>query len=270
MQSLALDGRPGLDSLYAAFAPLRQAGWRQHRVTQQAVDDLTVLPIDAWSKGGPADHIVIAGIHGREPAGAVALARSVDRLIDWGHDRRILLLPLLNPWGYLHHQRYGPSGQSVSDSEHWLGRTEQAACADAEAITRYLMEQSAIAPGAAVLDLHEDPVYEAPDYVFEGRGSYVYVAGDGAAEHPITLRIRQALQASTMPLVMQGRTRFGETLDQGLIRNSGDGSVDELLASRKACSPVITTELVLRSQTDPPLQERVAVYCALLEAFFGG
>ncbi|MCV2369647.1 M14 family metallopeptidase [Roseateles oligotrophus] len=269
MRPLAKDGRPTVAELLAAYERLVEAGWTRHQIAEQALDSGAPLPIHAYASGAKAKTVLIAGIHGREPAGAIALAEHVDRLIAHASTRPILLLPLLNPWGYQQHQRYGPAGQSVSDSEHWLGRSEAAICPEAKAITAWLMERADLAPAAAVLDLHEDPVYEAPDYRFEAQGSYFYVAGPGAATHPITQRVAAYLQRCPLPLVMQGETRFGESLDGGMIVDSADGSIDELLARKRGCTPVITTELLLNAESNPLLSTRVAVYLGLLEAFFG-
>jgi hypothetical protein len=182
----------------------------------------------------------------------------------------LLVMPLLNPWGYLHHVRYGPSGESVTDSDHLLGRLSAPACTEAAAITAFVTAGVRIRPGAAVLDLHEDPVYEAPGYQFEGVGSYVYVAGAGAVPHPASRRVRNYLAGSRLPLIRDGVTRFGERLTDGTIVDTADGSIDELLARVVGCSPVITVENLLHAPDSPPLAERVEVYLGVLEAFFGG
>ena len=269
MKPLATDGRPSVADLHRAYDRLVLAGWRKVQLVEQVMDSGTVLPVCAYFNGAQAERIVLGGIHGREPAGAMALARYVDRLIELGASCPILVMPLLNPWGYHHHQRYGPSGHSVSDSDHCLGRAPEPACPEAAAITAYVMAQAGMAPHAAVLDLHEDPIYEAPGYQFEGRGSYIYATGIGAAKHPITRRVADYLRGCPLPLVMDGQTRFGETLNRGLIVDSEDGSIDELLAKVKGCTPVITTELVLKGEQDPPLSDRVDVYLGLLDVFFG-
>jgi hypothetical protein len=223
----------------------------------------------AWLNATSVDHVLIGGIHGREPAGAVALARYAGRLAELGRSRSILLLPLLNPWGYSRHVRYGPSGQSVSDSDHHLGRAAAPACPEAAAITAFVLDPARVASGAAVLDLHEDPVYEDPGYHLEGSGSYLYVSGPGALEHPVTRRVRRCLEEGPLPLVKDGVTRFGERLADGVIVDTEDGSIDELLAKKRACSPVLTAEIVLRSETTPPLPHRASFYLAVLDAFFG-
>jgi len=263
------DGRPPLSEIFSAFEPLRRAGWRAIEIATQPAPSGGTLPIRAYINREPVDAVLIGGIHGREPAGALALARHVPRLVERGGRLGLLVMPLLNPWGYLHHIRYGPSGQSVSDSDHLLGRQPAPACPEAAAITAFVMDGVRIRSGAAALDLHEDPVYEAPDYKFEGSGSYIYVTGTGAMAHPASRRVRDCLERSRLPLVRDGVTRFGERLTDGIIVDTADGSIDELLARRVGCSPVITVENLLHAPDSPPLAQRVEVYLEVLEAFFG-
>jgi hypothetical protein len=263
------DGRPAIAEIHRRCDALLASGWRRAEIAAQLTDHGESLPIFAYLSATSVDRVLIGGIHGREPAGAVALATYADRLAELGRSHRILLLPLLNPWGYARHVRYGPGGQSVSDSDHLLGRAEAPACPEAAAITAFVLEAGRIDPGAAVLDLHEDPVYEAPGYHLEGRGSYLYVSGAGGPAHPVARRVYRCLEASALPLIKEGVTRFGERLVDGVIVDTADGSIDELLAKKRACAPVITTELVLHTETDPPLPERVSTYVDVLDAFFG-
>jgi hypothetical protein len=266
-----IDSRPALSDLLCAFDALVAAGWQARNIARQPAPgpDGPPLAIQAYFNADEVDCVLIGGIHGREPAGPMALARSVPRLVGRGRDRRMLVMPLLNPWGYLHRQRYGPSGQSVSDSDHLLGRTPAPACPEAADITAFVMSGIRIRPGAAVLDLHEDPVYEAPDYHYEGFGSYLYFVGEGALEHPASRRVRDCLRRSPLPLVRDGLTRFGEAVVNGAIVDSEDGSIDELLARRLGCTPVITVENLLHGPEAPPLAQRVDVYSQVLEAFLG-
>jgi hypothetical protein len=261
------DGRPTLREIFSAFDALRLAGWREVEIAAQPATGGGTLPIRAYISAEPVDAVLIGGIHGREPAGVLALASHVPRLMERGAAPGLLVMPLLNPWGYLHHVRYGPSGESVSDSDHLLGRLPAPACPEAAAITGFVMHGVRIRSGAAALDLHEDPVYEAPDYRFEGSGSYIYVTGAGAVTHPATRRVRDCLEGSRLPLVREGVTRFGERLTDGIIVDTADGSIDELLARRLGCSPVITVENLLHAPDSPPLAQRVEVYLDVLEAF---
>jgi hypothetical protein len=263
------DGRPAIADIHRRCDALIGCGWRRVEVAAQATEHGESLAIPAYFNSSSVDRVLIGGIHGREPAGAIALAGYAGRLADLGENQGILLLPLLNPWGYSRHVRYGPGGQSVSDSDHLLGRSATPACPEAAAITTFVLDAVQINLGAAVLDLHEDPVYEAPDYHLEGWGSYLYVSGEGGLEHPVARRVYRYLEACSLPLIKEGVTRFGERLVDGVIVNSEDGSIDELLHKKRACCPVITVETVLRSETTPPLSERVSTYVEVLDAFFG-
>ena len=263
------DGRPAIADIHGRCDALLASGWRRVEIAAQVTEGGEPLPIPAYLNSTSVDHVLIGGIHGREPAGAVALAAYAGRLRELGGSRSILLLPLLNPWGYSRHLRYGPGGQSVSDSDHRLGRAPAPACAEAAAITTFVLDAVRINPGAAVLDLHEDPVYEAPDYRLDGHGSYLYVSGDGGLAHPVTQRVYRCLEASPFPLIKEGVTRFGERLVDGVIVDTEDGSIDELLAKKRACRPVITAEIVLHAETMPALPERVSTYLEVLDAFFG-
>jgi len=266
---LSGDGRPPVAELLGATDQLRAAGWRVVDVAEQPAPSGGALPVRACWNADDVDAVVIAGIHGREPAGAMAVARYLPRLVELGRTRGLLVMPLLNPWGYLHNVRYGPSGSSVSDSDHLLGRAEAPACPEADAITRFVMTGIRIRPGACVLDLHEDPVYEAPDYRFDAAGSYFYIIGEGASDHPAVRRVRDCLDRARLPLVRDGVTRFGERLVNGAVVDSADGSIDELLARRLGCTPVITVETVVSAPDAPPLPARVEVHLAVLDAFFG-
>jgi hypothetical protein len=263
------DGRPAIAEIYRSCDDLLAAGWKRVEVTAQTTAEGERLPIYAYFNSDRVDYVLIGGIHGREPAGAIANSRYAGKLRRLGQERKILLLPLLNPWGYFQHIRYGPNGQSVSDSDHWLGRLPAAASPEAAAITSFVLNAITINPGAAVLDLHEDPVYEAPDYHLEGWGSYLYISGENCLSHPIAKRVVSCLKSSSLPLIADGTTRFGEQLADGIIVDTADGSIDELLYRLRACCPVITAENILHSENAPPLPERVATYLKVLDAFFG-
>jgi hypothetical protein len=266
---MASDSRRPLTEVLAAFDALRTSGWQMREIASQPAPDGGALPIRAYFNASEVDTVLVGGIHGSEPAGPMAIARYVPRLVERGRTRALLVMPMLNPWGYTMHQRYGPSGQSVSDSDHVFGRTIAPACPEAGAITAFVKGGIRIQPGAPVLDLHEDPVYEAPGYAHEGVGSYLYFIGDGARDHDASRRVVECLQRSSLPLIPNGVTRFGEAIVDGAVVDSEDGSIDELFARRLGCTPVITVENLLHGPESPPLPQRVAAYVDVIDAFFG-
>lgn len=263
------DGRPAIAEVYGNCDRLLAAGWKKAEITTQPTAEGENLPVYAYFNSESVDYVLIGGIHGREPAGAIANSKYAGKLLQLGQNRRILLLPLLNPWGYFQHIRYGPNGQSVTDCDHLLGRSPAPASPEAAAITAFVLNSITINCGAAVLDLHEDPVYEAPDYHLEGWGSYLYISGDNCLSHPTAQRAIGYLKTCPLPLITNGVTRFGEKLVDGVIVNTEDGSIDELLFKLRACCPVITAENILHAENVPPLSQRVEVYLRLLDAFFG-
>ena len=110
-------------------------------------------------------------------------------------------------------------------------------------------------------------MYEAPGYHYDGFGSYLFFVGAGAADRPASRRVRECLRRSSLPLVRDGVTRFGEAVVDGAIVDSDDGSIDELFARGLGCTPVITVENLLHAPESPPLAERVRVYMQVLDAF---
>ncbi|MGE5198730.1 MAG: hypothetical protein ACM3H9_03760, partial [Rhodospirillaceae bacterium] len=101
------DSRVPLDELLAAFDGLVAAGWQVRELASQTATARGSLPIRAYFNADPVDAVLVGGIHGREPAGAIALARYVPRLVEHGRTRSLLVMPLLNPWGYVERERYG-------------------------------------------------------------------------------------------------------------------------------------------------------------------
>ena len=248
------DGRPAIADIHGSCDALLAFGWRRVEIAAQVTETGESLPIPAYLNSTSVDRVLIGGIHGREPAGAIALARYAGRLAELGRGQSILLLPLLNPWGYSRHLRYGPSGQSVSDSDHLLGRATAPACPEAAAITSFVLDaRSESTPAPPCSTCTRTRSTRPRSYHLEGHGSYLYVSGDGALEHPVARRVYRCLEASSFPLIKQGVTRFGERLVDGVIVDTEDGSIDELLAKKRACCPVITTEIVLHAETTPPL-----------------
>ncbi len=103
-----------------------------------------------------------------------------------------------------------------------------------------------------MLDLHEDEL--------STEGGYIYSQGRQADGNPAGAEIIRLLQATGIPLRQSGKTRFGETIVQGVISRDDqggpirDGSIDELLAAtdvfvdgRKVRGPSAHTVIVVET-----------------------
>jgi hypothetical protein len=248
----AADGRAALEALHAGYDALRAKGAWVTEAVYTYPDDPS-LRIDAWRTraSGPALWI-LAGIHGEEPAGPNALAEeiaSVAALAESGVP--IVLLPMCNPKAYRNNWRYPNTpdrdwrggGYSVGDSEYLLPtvkgkagpRAERPRGAETAALTRYALRMAARYPPLLVLDFHEDEL--------SAEGGYVYWQGRSSAAPLVAGEIVRLLKAAGVPIRAGGKTRFDETIVNGLIGPDGvgslfnDGSIDELLAA-----PVVVAE----------------------------
>jgi len=235
------DGRAPIQTLYAAYRPLLEAGWQLDLIAESRPQGTeTALPIVALRSpvSGSAAWF-ITGVHGEETAGPNAMARAADALAELGRLHAVVILPLANPQGYARNWRYlnvavysaDVDGQSVGDSSHSLlneagdgPRAEMASSAEAEAINRYILRTVTDYPPRYSIDLHED------DLIHEG---YVYSQGVRGAEDPLATAAVGILRAHDIPIKMDGQTRFGEDISAGIIGPVVDSSVDELMSAER-------------------------------------
>ena len=240
------DGRATLDHLRSRFDTLRASnGWLAETIYSDPDDPR--LSIEAWrtARAGPALWI-LAGIHGEEPAGPNALAveiGSVAALARAGVP--IVMIPMCNPRAYWNNWRYPATadrdwkggGYSVGDSEYLLPKVigsngPRAAAApgpETAALTSYVLRTAERYPPLLVLDFHEDEL--------STEGGYVYWQGLSSAGPVVAREIVRLLQSAGVPIRLSGKTRFDETIENGIIGPNGvgqlfnDGSIDELLAA---------------------------------------
>jgi len=275
------DGRAPLGELYRAYARLADAGWTLEVIADSKPPGTTRrLPIIALRspRAGPAVWI-LSGVHGEEPAGPNAIAAAIDELAALGARRAVVLLPLLNPHGYARNWRYlnvaeyseAIDGSSVGDSSHLLPDPQAPAKAratgpsspEADAVTRWILAQSARYPPAVSIDLHED------NLIHEG---YVYSQGGAGTADPLAIAAVAVLSAHGVPIKAGGRTRFDEPVEDGLIGPVTDSSIDELMSAatviadgRALPGPRAATVLVFETPAAAlPLPQRVAAHAALL------
>jgi len=275
------DGRPPLESLYATYLSLADAGWRLDViVASEPAGTAYPLPVIALRSPhtGPAVWI-IAGIHGEEPAGPAAVAATVDAIAALGRTRPVVLLPLANPHGYARNWRYlntpvwsaEVEGQSVGDSSHLLpeadnerrGRAPAASSPEAAAITAYVVATAGDYPPVISIDLHEDDILE------EG---YVYSQGTAGAADRFAAAAVRVFREQQIPIKLDGLTRFDEPIANGIIGPVTDSSIDELLSAPRivldaasAPGPAAATVLVFETPARQfPLERRIAAHAALL------
>jgi hypothetical protein len=279
------DGRISIVDLYRAQCELaKKPGWILEEVFGEVLlRDGERIPLPSTclrtERTGPALWI-LTGIHGEEPAGPNALAENMAALIDL-QQRGIplVVLPLLNPLGYQQNWRYpdaavysatGP-GSSVGDSDHLLpdaggkARRPAPACRQSAMLTARVLELARAYPPRLVLDLHEDNLLQKGYLYSQGRDG----VGDPAARAMITL-----LHKEGFPILREGKTRFGETVKDGIVHVTQDGSIDELLSApaivvngTRRQGPAGTSVLVLEtSSMNTPLAARKKIHATVLAA----
>ncbi|MEK6833765.1 MAG: hypothetical protein AABY32_07010 [Nanoarchaeota archaeon] len=241
------DGRKPIEELYSSFYDLQKSGWILDTLgfsECKYMNKNVSLPIIALRTPKKGKSIwILSGVHGEEPAGpnAIAEAETIEYLKKIGKRIPIVLLPLCNPLGYLRDWRYinqrkwdkNSEGQSVGDSEHYLPslnnpnipRREKPSCKECGFLTKYVVDTSKKYKPLMSFDFHED------DLISKG---YVYSQGKLGQKDKIAKNIVKILLNSGVNIQTEGKTRFGEDILNGVVGNGEpDGSIDELLATRK-------------------------------------
>jgi hypothetical protein len=229
------DGRKPLNELYSNFSKLSSLyGWDKHLVYSQGTG-FDILNFNSPKKGKAL--WILSGIHGEEPAGPNAISKSIELIGQLGQQIPIVLFPLCNPLGYFQNWRYPneyrdwKKGISVSDSEFLLlntdkksPRTEKPAGEEAFYICGRILELLTDYPPHATIDHHED---EALQY------SYIYSHGPDGVTDQVAKEIIEIMKHTGAPLQMEGKTRFDETIENGVVLGLDDGSIDALLSAKE-------------------------------------
>lgn len=235
--TITSDGRASLTEILTSFdVGLMRGGsragfWIKEQISL-ADDPLQtkLLPVYCYRtrKMGRAIWIV-SGIHGEEPAGPNALSREVKYLASLASDSglAIVLLPLNNPIGYLTGRRYCDGVNSVSDSDWLIRNTAVAALRQARDLARFVVQLSRSYPPAFSLDLHEDCLQS----VVSDTRSYIYSQGRYGVQDKVAQIAVRVLTEAGFPPLLNGTTRFGERIINGIVGASEDGSIDELLSA---------------------------------------
>ncbi|MEW6363799.1 MAG: hypothetical protein AB1714_04070 [Acidobacteriota bacterium] len=269
------DGRVPIGEIYRATADLAKGGfWNVETVY---VDRTLPIQVLSTKQKGPAIWI-LAGIHGEEPAPANAVYENTGRLNDLAaRNLPLVVFPLCNPIGYVRNWRYpdveeyseSNPGHSVGDSDHLLldkdgkPRTTGPSSAQAGALTRKVLELARDYPPVLCLDLHEDSLLEK---------GYLYSQGPRGAEDEAARSIIRKMTELTYPIMLSGKTRFGEAIVGGVVSGVNDGSIDELIASERVFvdgavqqGPSGKSVIVVEtSAMKMPLKERVRVHSTII------
>ncbi len=273
------DDRQPIAELYATYESLVAQGWTRELIAEsQPAGTEQSLPIIALRspKRGPALWI-LAGVHGEEPAGPLAIAAAIESIAVLGKSKPVVLMPLLNPQGYARNWRYlntptwsaDVPGQSVGDSS-WLlpasdspgkAREVEASSLEAQAITSFVLRTSKDYPPLCSVDLHED------NLISEG---YVYSQGEQGSADPLAAEAVAVLREHGIAIKQDGNTRFDEPISGGIIGPVEDGSIDELMSAVQVVvdnqlqpGPAARTVLVIETPAGhAPLAQRVAAQAA--------
>ncbi len=274
------DGRLPIEALFDTYQQLLDHGWHLDVVFDSHPPGTSMaLPIIALRspQSGPAAWF-LSGIHGEEPAGPNAIATAIQDIAALGDRYPVVLLPLLNPQGYARNWRYlnvpiyseSVAGQSVGDSSHLLPDPDSpnqaraaVSSAEADAITRYILETVRKYPPRYSIDLHEDNLID------EG---YVYSQGSQGATDPLAGEAVRILRENGIGIKMSGQTRFGEEINKGIIGPVIDSSIDELMSSERIIlgiqvipGPGAETVLVFETPAENlTLAQRVKAHTALI------
>lgn len=276
------DGRLPIQALFESYRTLLAQGWQLDVISMSQPEGTDrALPIVALRspQEGPAAWF-LAGVHGEEPAGPNAIARGIESLAALGKRYPVVLLPLLNPQGYVRNWRYlnmpiyseDVAGQSVGDSSHLLpdatnpGQARALASSkEADAITRYIVRMSERYPPVYSIDLHEDNLIDQ---------GYVYSQGVHGADDELAHQAVAVLAANDIAIKMSGQSRFYEDIYDGIIGPVTDSSVDELMSSKTVildgatvAGPAARTVLVFETPAaNLSLTQRVEAHLGLIRS----
>lgn len=273
IKTYSKDRRKKIEELYASFDKLKKAGFIKEKICNS-----NNLPIFSYrtKKNGKALWL-LAGIHGEEPAGPNALAESIDILIKLGKKHPLVILPLCNPSGYARNWRYPKQEKSkkkaenasVGDSEHYLlnkyfkSRTPHPINFEAGKLTERVLKLAKKYPPIFTVDFHED------DVISKG---YIYSQGKEGSKDKFAKDIVNLLRKQIF-IKKDEDSRFKEPIINGIIENTRDGSIDELLSSKKIIinkkivkGPGARTVIVIETPSKAfPLKKRVKAHISVLK-----
>jgi len=271
-QPFVADGRASLSNLFEQYNKLLKEGWERQTICTQGNDFPIYAYLAPQTRGTESkpSFWILSGIHGEEPAGPIALGRSVKDIVQLAESGiPVVFVPMLNPIAYNADDRYFDAnrgaGSSVTDAEYLL-RTTGTSNMYAQKIIPYIVSLTKTYPPLLVMDHHEDEM-EINGNKIDSGCSYGYCYGAVEVLEPLCQKITSQLIREGFPIQEEGETRFGEKIHNGFVTNSKDGSVDELLAhlGAKAVFVVETT----RDDAKPiALENRVSAQQVIISSYY--
>jgi hypothetical protein len=234
---------------------------------------------------------IIAGIHGEEPAGTVAIIKNLNFFKKLANKKiPLVLIPLANPSGYFRDWRYledpldWESGKSVGDSEHLLlknskqPRLKQARSKYSKTFTEYILNLTKTYPPQLVLDFHEDDPKTTngdPRYNddINNPSTYTYSDGKYGTEDIIAKEITKILKKHKQPIVNSGTTttKEKEKIVEGIVGGMKDNSIEELFASDKiyyknkiSPGPAVQSIITIETSATVPIKKRIKIFSEII------
>jgi len=274
MRDICKDGRMPVNEIYRAFSKLGNL-WVPEKITDSTAGGIT-LPINIYTTENTGiAAFLIAGHHGEETEGPIALAKSIESIRRLGEIMPVVLLPLMNPvgyatdWRYLRQKRWTKKGRGISanDAEPWLtledngnkAKDDEISCQESFKVNNCLISLFEKYKPGVLIDFHGDE---------KAKGAYIYSHGKYKEQDRIALSLIDLFRRNNVPIATSTRTRWGEEINEnGLVKIIPDGSTEDLFAAnelivngRRVPGPSTETVLALELPYTLSLLKRVDVY----------
>lgn len=205
--------------------------------------------------------LLLAGVHGDEPAGVHALINFFESYAFALSDFQILAFPCVNPAGFLRSSRFGSTNHDLNRVVH-----EHSLAPEIRAVLRAIDERGL--EFDAFFDLHEDnPLIEcdfAPSEP-DPEGVYLYES-KSIAMTGIGKEIISELSAQRIP-VCNWRQIYGESAERGVVITGPEGPRSSLLHFERFMSQGIAARgITVETPANWPLQARIHAHVTALAA----
>jgi len=222
---------------------------------------------------------IIAGVHGEEPAGPNAIIKNISLLNSLAKKIPLIIIPLANPAGYWKDWRYPNQKRSrvkwfapsVGGMDHLVinqktkkAFSEKPIIEEAKYLGWYILKNSKTHKPFLVLDLHEDERLKK---------LYLYSHVKNQVSKKISLEVINILKKSGFKFYEDRKTTFDEKIKNGIVEPENDGSLDDLLASKKIIingkiikGPSAKTVIVVETTTKGfPIKKRVHAHSLIIK-----